>query len=258
MTDEFWIIHGDCPSCGNKGVCLGDSNDPLRLCGWCRGEIEGLTTATRTPNVELGNLIHDIMEMQAKFAERSVASQYLLCGEAVYKRLMKIAHKAVEDASAGPRPVSTLNGLRVVMSRMVPPDFWQVLPDPSVEFRNPSVFGVGDFKLDSYSWTAKPDRSASLRPLLHIMEKEDQAGQRLADTKWKMGKLGLREDPYKAVPTPSHPAACPLSNTAVVGSHNLRRANKSDELTAYCPHCGSRVQIKWDGTNYISEAHSEY
>jgi len=43
-----------------------------------------------------------------------------------------------------------------------------------------------------------------------------------------------------------------------VGSHNLRRANKSDELTANCPHCESRVQIKWDGTNYIVEPHSGY
>jgi hypothetical protein len=103
-------------------------------------------------DVDPGSFLHDVTEILAAFKARDLPPQYLLCGEARFKQVMAVVNDpdsdhsqaTVERATSGeyPKALTTVYGLQVVMSRLLPPDFWQVLPDPQVNRPLPIYLGI--------------------------------------------------------------------------------------------------------------------
>jgi hypothetical protein len=92
--------------------------------------------------------LDDMLATIADLKEKATPPQYVLCGRERYKALMREsgvdpdtpegehtlneARKKAAFAGQGSNlvPATSYFGLRVVVSDLVPPDFFQVLPDP--------------------------------------------------------------------------------------------------------------------------------
>ena len=97
--------------------------------------------------------LDEMAEAMAKLQERATPPQYILCGRERYKALLREsgidpdnpegehtlneARKmaALTTPSGNAIPATCFFGLRVVVSDLVDPDFFQVLPDPVFVFR---------------------------------------------------------------------------------------------------------------------------